>query len=135
MEANAKELALPDDDPDALLILLNIAHLNFDILTGPQCFAGLLKLALLCDKYDTAKLIRPWLGCWLETAPVEYRAPGHEEWLFIAWTFGKELVYNTLSKHLVSSISIDESGRYLNSKGTLLGESFPPGALGSLNRF
>ncbi|KAK4697983.1 hypothetical protein P7C71_g179, partial [Lecanoromycetidae sp. Uapishka_2] len=35
LEANAKEVSLPDDDPHALLILLHIAHLNFDLITSP----------------------------------------------------------------------------------------------------
>ena len=46
---------LPEDDPDALLILLRIAHLQFSRL--PEELAGyehLLQLAVLCNKYGGA---------------------------------------------------------------------------------
>jgi len=55
-----------DDDPDALLILLNIAHLNFSQIPPRISWRTLLNIAVLCDKYDIVKLIRPWIGNWTE---------------------------------------------------------------------
>lgn len=134
MEANAKEVSLPDDDHIALLIILHIVHLNFDVLAGPRGFYELLNLAILCDKYDVVKLIRPWYSCWLETDREQYCAPGQEEWLFIAWTFGKEAVFKDLSKHLVLTMTIDDLGRELNGEGILIGSNMPPD-VGSLPRY
>lgn len=131
MEANAKEVSLPDDDPDALLIILHIAHLNFDVVTGPRSFIEILNLAIICDKYDTVKVFSPWRWCWLSTTHEQYCAPGREEWLFIAWTFGKKIVFRELFKHLVLTMTIDESGREMNGEGTLLGNNMPPGVVGS----
>lgn len=142
MEASAKEVSLPDDDPDTLLILLHIAHLKFDLVTGPRCFSGLLKLAVLCDKYDTVKLVRPWLWSWLKTKPAEYCRPRFEEWLFIAWTLGLDTVYMTLAKRLIASITIDTTSRLPRREGMLLDNSsesmllsdnMPPGAIGGWN--
>lgn len=43
---------LPEDDPDALLILLRIAHLQFsDLPDALVVYRHLLQLAVLCDKY------------------------------------------------------------------------------------
>lgn len=43
---------LPEDDPDALLILLRIAHLHFsDLPDALVVYEHLLQLAVLCDKY------------------------------------------------------------------------------------
>lgn len=43
---------LPEDDPDALLILLRIAHLQFsDLPDAIVVYEHLLQLAVLCDKY------------------------------------------------------------------------------------
>lgn len=130
LEANAKEVSLPDDDPDALSILLHIVHLKFDLVTGPHDFKKLLNLVVLCDKYDTVKLVRPWLCSWVETTPAKYCRPGNEEWLFIAWTFGLGTVYETLSRHLIYTAFIDASNRLINREGTLLGDTMLSGALG-----
>ena len=43
---------LPEDDPDALLIILRIAHLQFSELPDVLVvYEHLLQLAVLCDKY------------------------------------------------------------------------------------
>ena len=49
---------LPEDDPDALLILLRIAHLRFSDLPDALVYQHLLQLAILCDKYGGNG------GCW-----------------------------------------------------------------------
>lgn len=43
---------MPEDDPDALLILLRIAHLQFsDLPDALVVYEHFLQLAVLCDKY------------------------------------------------------------------------------------
>ena len=45
--------SLAEDDPDALLILLQIAHLQFsDLPDALVVYEHLLQLAVLCDKYE-----------------------------------------------------------------------------------
>lgn len=44
--------SLPEDDPDALLTILRIAHLHFsDLPDALVVYQHLLQLAVLCDKY------------------------------------------------------------------------------------
>ena len=53
------EIDFPEDDPDALLCVLRIAHLQFRKLPKTLDYAQLLNLAIICDKYDTVAIIRP----------------------------------------------------------------------------
>ena len=53
------EMDLPEDDADALLCILRIAHLQFRKLPETLDYAELLNLAIICDKYDTVAVVRP----------------------------------------------------------------------------
>ena len=49
---------LPEDDPNALLIILRIAHLQFSELPDVLVvYEHLLQLAVLCDKYGSALIL------------------------------------------------------------------------------
>lgn len=111
-ETSTFEIPLPDDDPDALLLLLRIAHLRFKDLPERISFPDLYRLAVVCDKYDTVAIVRPFWD--------RYGAPfldlvetvGYEQWLFIAWTFGFEDVYRRLMKKLVLEIILVKGDLY-----------------------
>ena len=51
---------LEEDDPDALVIILRIAHLQFEQVPRSIGYSHLLEIAIICDKYDTIKLVGPW---------------------------------------------------------------------------
>ncbi|MCJ1451272.1 hypothetical protein MMC28_001608 [Mycoblastus sanguinarius] len=125
-----KEFRFEGDDPDALLILLQIAHLQFRKLPESLDYERLLNLAILCDKYDTVELIRPWVAKWEWPSKDFANKPGHEEWLFIAWAFGDTSTYEVLAKSLVQSTLSNTSGECLSSSSKLLGINMPPGAIG-----
>lgn len=124
------------DDPDALIILLDIAHLNFDRVPSNVSFHILLRLAVLCDKYDTVKLVRryitEWITCVKALKPL--LDPQSEEWLFIAWVFGEKSIYEQVSKDLVLVTSVSskflEEPVYIYRGVKILEETLPPGAIG-----
>ena len=53
------EMDLPEDDADALLCVLRIAHLQFRKLPETLDFVDLLNVAIICDKYETVSIVRP----------------------------------------------------------------------------
>ena len=129
--ATTSEIPLPDDDPDALLLLLRIAHLKFKDLPDTLSFRDLYHLAVVCEKYDAVGAFRPFWD--------RYGAPhlsyvgevGYEEWLYIAWTFGIEDVYMKVMSKLVSETcmieeNLSRAGRRLEPILPLyaVGESF-----------
>ncbi len=53
------EMDFPEDNADALLCVLRIAHLQFRRIPETLDYAELLNLAIICDKYDTVAIVRP----------------------------------------------------------------------------
>ncbi|KAK6511018.1 hypothetical protein TWF506_010102 [Arthrobotrys conoides] len=106
-------MTLYDDDPDTLLLVLNILHFSTsNIPTTSINFGQLRSFAVLCDKYDCIHVLNPYSKVWLdEWAPVACE-PGYEDWLFIAKVFGDKRNTKELEKLLVEeagSLSICET--------------------------
>lgn len=129
-EATAKEAYLLDDDPDMLLILLRISHLQFHELPAMLTFVQLLNLAILCDKYDTVRIVRPWIRQWQEPLEDLALTPGYEEWLFIAWTFGDSVTFKNLAQQLAKSCLTNQFGHCITPTGKRLDGTMPPGIVG-----
>jgi BTB/POZ domain-containing protein len=125
---DASEIYLPDDDPDALLFLLRIAHVRFSDLPKRMSLKELYRLAIACDKYDTIRAARPFIEKYVEPFPCSVIDPGSEGWLFIAWTFGLEELYLRVTRALVVSCRPAEEG--ISHGEQLIEYLLPPGADG-----
>lgn len=111
VEANKQQqLDFTDDNGNALLILLNIAHLKFARVPSKLAYNQLLNVAILVDQYDCGELVRPWLKSWLEDEESQSQIDGQENWLFIAWVFGREDVFEKLARTMVRNVSIGSDG-------------------------
>ncbi|EAS35997.3 uncharacterized protein CIMG_01351 [Coccidioides immitis RS] len=86
------EIPLPDDDPDAMLILLKIIHghmrkvpLRVDLIT-------LVQLAILIDKYDVHEVVELFSNFWFDnlksTIPEKY-TDDIPAWICICWVFDR----------------------------------------------
>lgn len=140
-ESTSKEIALPDDDPEALLLLMRIAHLQFDMVPktiakqdtirtpGSLCY----RLSLLCDKYDCVNLVTPWLRGWLDGWSPQPNFVIED--LFICWTFGIKDTFKRLMVDLVLQSRINNDGELVGRDGGRLNSEFtPPGALREYDR-
>lgn len=137
LESSSSELPLPDDDPDALLLLLQIAHLHFDLIplrlhstpssptspphpsddisaatASPTPNSLLYRVAVLCDKYDCVRLVRPWIREWLRYPMASTLAsPTVREDLFINWVFGGSAKwFGGLLAEIIWQARLDEEG-------------------------
>ncbi|RPB26216.1 hypothetical protein L211DRAFT_781865, partial [Terfezia boudieri ATCC MYA-4762] len=91
------EIKLGDDDPKALAILLRIIHLQFNWVPKTLKYDQLYKVAIVCDKYDMREILGPWLYQWI---PVGTRLGGEipgDQWLFIAYVFGRQALFTELT--------------------------------------
>ncbi|OJD32813.1 nuclear pore protein [Diplodia corticola] len=134
-----RPIPFPDDDPDALAVLLNIAHMKFSLVPRTLEFETLLHLADLTEKYDAINILRPWIKGWIQAAEHLAERPGYEEWLFIAWAFGEVQIFDKLSTRLVWQVRINELGQCVGPSGRILDRSsddidalFPPGIIESI---
>ncbi|KAF3052724.1 hypothetical protein E8E11_009750 [Didymella keratinophila] len=132
-EHEASEILLPDDDMDAILLVLRIAHLRFQDLPkkGALPLQSLLDLAIVCDKYDLVHLVRPflnlndWASIWFPNLTTSLR---HAELLFVAWTFG----YSTSFKSLANDVVLQMTMTVLDVPyvyGKEFPDAMPPGLL------
>ena len=129
-ESRKTTISLEDDDPDSLLILLRIAHLQHRQVPKELTFDQIAKLAVICDKYETVTLVRPFLNPWVKPYEGNYLGPGHEKWLFVAWVFGLKEDFIGIANHLTRTVDIE--GCCPNADRPILGEFVPTDLLGTL---
>jgi hypothetical protein len=94
-------LQLGEDDPQALVVVLNALHLQGSKVPISISFQNLVDLAIICDKYDCAPGVTLWADVWTEVWKKYALEPGFERWLFISWTFGIDEIFMSLSKKLI----------------------------------
>ena len=121
---------LPDDNINALRILLNAAHFRFSLIPATLSFEGLLELAILCDKYDSAELVQPWLKTWLIHAQTLSLTLYREGWLFISWSFGLSAKFHEVANILVREAELGTNGTCIRSGYEVVEERMPPDILG-----
>ena len=136
-ESTATEIPFPDDDAEAMLIVLRIAHLRFAELPlkSGLSLEDLLHLAVICDKYDVVQLVRPFLNLhqWHEglVPNVKARVNCHPSWLFIAWTFGWSDIFDSLAEYLTLTTSLNSDNLAICGAGEELSpEEMPAGLFG-----
>lgn len=132
-----QEIPFPDDNAAALSILLNIAHLRFEKIPPILNFGNLLALSVLTDKYGSTSLVRPWIKGWLDPLIDEVDLLAREEWLWVAWEFGEQDVFEHLTKKLTKEVTVRSDGKPVTQEGRVLdpegdGCFFPPGIIESI---
>jgi hypothetical protein len=136
-ESTATEIPFPDDDADAMLIVLRIAHLRFKEIPSKDGLSleDLYQVAIICDKYDTVGVVRPFmdLHCWTENLipDTESRTKCDPSWSFIAWTFGYDYSFDALARHLALTVSLDADDQpELEDKSDMNPDELPSDILG-----
>jgi hypothetical protein len=128
--AETKDVHFGEDDADALLLILRIAHLQFREIPEKIGFTELLNVAVICDKYDMAEIVQPWLSRWKDRLKYSATEKGYEGWLFISWTFGLPKIYEQVAQNLVLHLTMSNDGQGPCRGGRKLTRSMPPGAVG-----
>lgn len=75
------ELKLDEDDPNAFRVVLLAVHYRFEDLEDLDVSGvkSLASIAALSDKYDVARIIKPWMQPWIAKA-ARYAPPSQENW-------------------------------------------------------
>ncbi|KAF2497606.1 hypothetical protein BU16DRAFT_616223 [Lophium mytilinum] len=120
VESSKAEVAFPDDDPEAMLMILRIVHLRFrELPEGKLSLAKLLSLAVVCDKYATVGIVRPWLHVWVD---IPKKVTSEPDWLFVAWVFGYTRIFQDVANKLVTYLDTDS-----DTYNSLMLDPKPPG--------
>ena len=118
------EISFLDDHAEALLILLLAAHLKYPEVPEEISYELLLNICIICDKYDSIEVVRPWLAGWRK--PLEH----HEEFLFIAWALGDQKTFERVCRKLVLESSTNDRNECLTASGKILFSNLPPAVVG-----
>jgi hypothetical protein len=138
IEAWKDEIQLEGDDPDAMLIVLRIAHLRFsEVKRFFRKPSELVSLAIICDKYDMVATCRPfihdWMKKWLNKHDDneedrdenrEYRIG--QEGLWTAWVFGYTAMFTLHAFILASIISTDAEDKCIWARREVLNDQLMP---------
>ncbi|TGO19714.1 hypothetical protein BPAE_0337g00050 [Botrytis paeoniae] len=85
------ELDFTGDNPEALFILLQIAHLKFSNVPS-----------------QLPRLVKPWIQGWLKDDCTEAHLPHQEGWLWIAYHFGRKDIFYHMMKILALRLTIGD---------------------------
>jgi hypothetical protein len=100
-ETTQRRAIFDHDDPDVMLLLLHVAHLKFAHVPTEMSHEELIEIAKVCDKYDSAMLLRPWMRGWIEECKKNWNESKPEGLLFVFWVFGDASGFERAAKSLV----------------------------------
>lgn len=121
-----KEVDFRAENGEALILLLRIAHLHYSDIPKTLAYKTLLDVAVLCDRYNCVELVQPWLPRWLSDEEKSCKEAEHENWLFIAWVFGRDKVFSDLTANMVREATTNKKGKYLKFSGAKVSWPMPP---------
>ncbi|KAJ4391354.1 hypothetical protein N0V93_004971 [Gnomoniopsis smithogilvyi] len=105
-------VALPEDDPEAFAIILQIVHSNFKMVPPTVSRDELYQITIWTDKYDMTEILQPWAQKWvdgLEEAGDLHTGEG--ELLWICWELGLQRKFVDVSQKALDSCYLDEESR------------------------
>ncbi|GKT63359.1 nuclear pore protein [Colletotrichum tofieldiae] len=129
---------LPDDDPDALGILLNIIHANFPLVPTTPNLAELYEVFRMANKYDMIPALKPWANAWLDVAESYATATDGRSMAaltYVAWELGQVELHRKTMKELLLYSTVDMDGRMVTVDGVVLDDFDPIGPPGLLGTF
>jgi hypothetical protein len=147
IEATKNEIPFVDDDPEALLLVLRVAHLKVHEVSRSLTLPQLINVATICDKYDTVSICQPFVGEWVQSWLLDsltqigqtinrHLSAGCEGWLWVAWVFGYQKQFTELANLLRISIETDATGTCFTKRGLfqtkVLIANMPPDIVGKL---
>jgi hypothetical protein len=107
------DIALPDDDPDAFVVLLNIIHGRPKKVPRQIDLALMTKISILVDKYQMHEVVGVFSDMWIEVlkadvpkvttalVPPKLLTTDVLLWLCISWVFENDAVFKEVTELLM----------------------------------
>ena len=114
-EKGTGELHLPDDDPSALLVLMNLAHCQIRRIPRRVDLDMLTQLSILVDKYELHEITEMFTDSWfsgLKAGPPEHFTEELLSWISVSYVFRREEIFTKCTK-----IAMRESEGIVESPG------------------
>lgn len=142
-ESDEWTVDLPEDKPQTLRILLNLAHAHFQkIPNRPLSIDEVYELSTLTNYYDSTRLLVPWMGRLMPSLDAILTAPTGDDntilpkMLWVSWEFGLRRAFEDLSKKMLmesqGAWTADEIATEVHTPPDILGKPPSPSYLLSL---
>jgi hypothetical protein len=111
-QTGSTEIKLEDDDFGAMILILNVLHMQNQRVPAEPAQDFLFEIAVLVDKYDLCRALRPWHRLWLnkqrETVLVDNC--DYEKWLYMAWVFRDSDIFKRTTRKLLLETKTNSDG-------------------------
>lgn len=117
-------VSLPEEQPKALLTVLNIIHGRYTEVPKILSLEQLYLILVLTHKYDMVQKAQPWATSRssLATLLAEEGKGDNAQLIFVVWELGQEQIFRALVDDLVMVCSIDSEGQLTTPNGRRLGD-------------
>ena len=109
------EISLPEDDPVAFEVIMNIIHNRSKAIPRKMTLESLVAVAVLTDKYEFQQVVEMVSDIWLQTltpkAISKMVTPELFSWLSVVWTFRRPVEFALLTKDIVLNSAWDEESK------------------------
>ena len=99
--ASPRTVPLPDDDPESIIMICKIAHMQTSELPLKLAVTVVSKIALACHKYDCANVVRPWAIIWIGALLEDLEAADFEKMLLATHLLDLPREFFRVSQRLV----------------------------------
>ncbi|KAK3989071.1 hypothetical protein QBC44DRAFT_291882 [Cladorrhinum sp. PSN332] len=121
-------VSLPEDDPDAFEIVLNVVHGLISPVKVPPSppLEWIPEILNVADKYSITEALHPWLSGWMDVAIEVVKEPSPStSALFVAnevaWHMGNDTLLDRTVNRLAFTARINkQTGQLLDHEGTVL---------------
>lgn len=118
-------LLLSDDYHVAFSILLYAIHLQSDKVFRSLDYPTMHNLAVICDKFDCARAVEPWVPFWKDLA-----GDIGKRWLFTTWVFKAEGAFTSITRRMILEGCYSEPDGPFLVDGVCLDQHVPDGIVG-----
>ncbi|ORY12189.1 hypothetical protein BCR34DRAFT_600756 [Clohesyomyces aquaticus] len=94
-------ISMPEDHPEAVGIALHVLHSEVDELPAVVGFDVIYELAVHCEKFGTERRLTRFVREWIERFLPSALETGSVRWLYIAWVFRLQHLFDAHMQHLV----------------------------------
>ncbi|KAF7854467.1 uncharacterized protein EAF02_011642 [Botrytis sinoallii] len=102
------ELPLPDDDPAAMKILIDMIHGRMKLIPAKINLELFTQLAILVDKYRCAEVVCPYHDIWKNTVQDwAFTSEDMTRWLCVAWQFELDAEFRQASTWIEGQATCD----------------------------
>jgi hypothetical protein len=101
-----RRVFLHDDDPKALMMLFNVAHLRFGLLPRQITLDELFNIAVVADKYDMISAVKHFIKHHCNFHRKDMTKAGNEVYLFVSWALGQVRDFKKMFMHLALDIKL-----------------------------